>query len=49
MNDCQGCMFQRFVMTDDGQKWFCRHPDSDGKYHRGDELFDVCPYKPKKG
>lgn len=26
---CEGCMYQRYRMTDKGQAWFCRRESSD--------------------
>lgn len=42
---CEGCVFQRYVMTPRGQCWKCRHPNSDGqKIHEGDPFYEVCEF-----
>ena len=42
---CEGCVFQRYVMTEKGQCWGCRHPQSDRKIvYDGSPFTRLCDY-----
>ena len=42
---CEGCVFQRYEMTEKGQCWRCRHPQSDRKtLYYGDPMTRLCDF-----
>ena len=42
---CEGCVFQRYRMTEKGQCWECRHPQSDRKtVYEGSPYTRLCDF-----
>lgn len=42
---CEGCVFQRYRMTEKGQCWECRHPQSDRKtVYEGNPFLRLCDF-----